>query len=283
MNYAICAAAQAVVLMDNQLRKELLIKDGRIQEKKLWENTFIKHQIDKRNDGGTFITSDHIRAMVYSMLSSGISWERVENGIDLTTGKIAPIDEIFHEYDTDYLFKCNPDELADKIKVLGCASQSTRKQMTALINNNIPKLIQLEKEYGSVDTYYQKFIDEDSTLKSLVKTLSEPNSKDKLGEMAEALVAEYFKNIGHSIAKPDRHICRILSSDYLACSDKETVPIYEAINIVSAIAKKLNKSAAEVDYILWSYCAKGYGEICTKDNAKCNLCAIRGYCKKQGD
>jgi 3-methyladenine DNA glycosylase Tag len=270
--------SKIVDLMDKQLREELLMNDGKVQEKKLWENTFIKHQVDKRNDSGTFDTSDHIRAMVYSMLSSSMPWERVESGIDFKTGKISTIDEIFHQYDTDYLLKCTPDELADKIKELGCASQSTRKQMTALISKNVPKLIQLEKEYGSVDTYYQKFIDKDKTLKSLIKALSDTDSKDKMAQLDVALNAEYLKNIGHSIAKPDRHIRRILGSNVLGCSESETVPVYEAFDIVAKLAEESEKTAAEVDYILWSYCANGYGEICTSLKPKCDKCVVKKYC-----
>ena len=56
--------ANAVLLMDKQLREELLIIDGAVQAKKLWENTYIKKQIDKRVNGGTFTISDHICAMV---------------------------------------------------------------------------------------------------------------------------------------------------------------------------------------------------------------------------
>ena len=272
--------AIAVEQMDKQLRSDLLLKDGVLQKKKLWENTYIKHQIDRRTDGGTFTINDHIRAMVYSMLSSGIKWERVEDSIDIKTGKIASIDEIFRDYDVDYLLQCNPDQLADEIKKLGCAGQSTRKQMKALVSVNINRLIKIENDNGSIDAYYQKFIDEDATLKTLVKQLADPKSDDKLIEMAEALIAEYLKNVGYDIAKPDRHICRILGSKILGCSEYEEVPVYEAFDIVSEIAREMNKTAAEVDYILWSYCADGYGEICTKDNPKCDICAAKYICKK---
>lgn len=45
MNIKIKEVAQTVELMDKQLRNELLIKDNKIQQKKLWEKTYIKHQI----------------------------------------------------------------------------------------------------------------------------------------------------------------------------------------------------------------------------------------------
>ena len=51
---SIKAVAPFVELMDKQLRNELLFKNGILQEKKLWENTYIKHQIDRRNRGKCF-------------------------------------------------------------------------------------------------------------------------------------------------------------------------------------------------------------------------------------
>lgn len=279
MSKSIKSAAETVLRMDEQLRNDLFIKDGVLQEKKLWENTHIKHQINRRNNGESFSINDHIRAMVYSMLSSGIKWERVEKGIDIKTGRIISIDEIFHNYDIDYLLQCDPDILADEIKNLGCAGQSTRKQMKALVSQNITKLISLEQEYGSIDFYYQKFVDKDNTLKILVKQLADPQSEDKLAEMAEALVAEYLKNVGYDIAKPDRHIRRILGSKILGCSECEEVPVYEAFDIVTEIAQEMNRSVAEVDYIIWSYCADGYGEICTVNKPKCDKCVAKKSCR----
>ena len=250
--------------IDRLLRTEILVKDGKNQEKKLWENTFIKHQIDKRKRGELFSTGDHIRAMVYSMLSGGISWERVENSIDAKTGAITSVDRIFHQYDISFLRECDPDELANQIKGIGCASQSTYKQMTALIQNNIPKLIRFEDKYGSIDSYYDRYRTSDNSHKALVCILSNPNSDDKFAQLAEPLVAEYLKNVGYDLAKPDRHIRRILGKKDRAafgCSEYDTAGLYETFDIIDNIAREINKDSAEVDFILWSICAKGYGNL----------------------
>lgn len=273
-------AAQAVSRMDEQLRSELLVKDGELQQKKLWENTFIAKQIEKRTAGGAFTLSDHLRAMVYSMLSAGIPWERVEQGIDPTTGKILPIDEIFGQFDAEFILQHSPEYLTGEIQKLHCGSPYTLQQMQALTERNIGKLQEFKANCGSVDAFYQTLIAQDRTLKALVKVLSDAQSKTKLAQMGEALTAEYLKNVGYSIAKPDRHICRILGADCLACSDKKTVLAFEAIDIVAAIAAELQKSAAEVDYILWSYCAKGYGAVCTLQSPKCEICVAKKHCRR---
>lgn len=265
-----------VLAMEKHLKNDIL----KNAQWKLWDNNFINKQIERRNKDETFTLKDHIRAMVYSMLSSGASWDRISKDIDPDTKGIISVDKVFCDYDTEQLLSYTPEQLKEAVKDIGCGTLSTRKQMKALLSANIPKLLKLEKEYGTVDTYYQKFIELDSTLKTLVTALSSLESKDKLVQMDIALVCEYLRNVGYDIPKPDRHLCRILGSDYLAFSNEQTVPPFEVFDIVVKLAEMTGKCNAEVDYILWSYCADGYGEICRKDKPKCNLCIAINDCKQ---
>lgn len=229
--------------------------------KKLWEHIHIKYQIDNREQGYSFSLSDHIRAMVYAMISSGIAWERVEPGICIATGRILPLDNLFHQYDINYLLECSPDDLAEGIQELGYASRYTKVQMKALLETNIGKLQRWEKDCGSIDAYYHQFVEKDPSLKMLVHRLADSSSEDKMAQLGIALAAEYLRNVGYDLAKPDRHLKRILGSKGLGCSEREEVPDNEVFDIVSELAAGMGKKKAEVDYILWSACAKGYGEI----------------------
>lgn len=269
--------ANVIDEMDLHLRNSLLIQDGEIQTKKLWENTFIKHQIDRRNAGEKFNIQDHIRAMVYSMISSGAPWKRVEERLDPVTGKITNLDKVFQNYDLEYLRNQSPDQLIRLIA--GCQFQSiyTKAQMKSL-STNISKFLKWEMTYGSIDAYYQTIIEKEGLL-ALLKSLSAYGSADKLTQLGPALAAEYLRNVGYDMPKPDRHITRILGSTCLGLSEKKNAGIEETFAIVSGVAKQLGKPIAEVDYILWSYCAKGYGEICTKKNPKCALCVAKSICK----
>lgn len=280
-------AVQAVLIMDEQLRKDLLIKDGVLQVKKLWENTYIKKQIDRRENNDAFTLQDHIRAMIYSMLTSGAKWERMEPSTSIETGQIGLIDEIFFQYDVKSILNASPSSLSAEIKQKKLGTQYLDKQMNALVNVNIPKMLSIEKEHGSLDTFYQTYIEKDPTMKLLLKTLSNETSPNKYVQMDVPLNAEYLRNVGYDISKPDRHICRILSRGYLDCSEYEDINKneiarrYEALDIVTAIAEKAGKHIAETDYILWSFCADGYGQICTVSNPKCNVCSAIHYCKKK--
>lgn len=271
--------ANSVLQMDKQMRESLFIKNGELQAKKLWENTYIKKQLDKRKNGGTFTVGDHIRGMVYAMLTSGAAWNRLEPHIDTETGQIPVMDDIFYQYDADALQSADPAVLVGRVKEYRLGTQYLKNQINALINVNIGKLLAIEKEYGSVEHFYQSLADKNDNLKTLVRELSAQGKPYKFAQLGEALMAEYLKNVGYDIGKPDRHIRRILGSEYLGCSKRKYASPYEAIDIIADIAKGLNKSAAEVDYILWTYCANGFGEVCTKNKPKCmGLCVAEPFC-----
>lgn len=269
---AIARTAESVEIMGEYLKTVL-------NGKKLWENTHVKKQIEKREQGEHFTINAHIRGMVYAMLSSGISWERVEKDIDESTGRILSIDKIFQNYDADTLLSCSVETLKEEIKVQRLAGISTNNQLKGLIPDNIRKLKQWEDAFGSIDSYYKRFIEKDSSYQTLIETLSQSDSENKMKQLSEALTAEYLRNVGYDLAKPDRHVRRILGNSILACSELEIVPVFEAMEIVREIAGILNRHVAEVDYILWSYCATGYGEICTSRRPLCCDCVIRKYCR----
>lgn len=277
--------------MDKHLRTELLKKDGKVQEEKLWENTYIKRQIDKREGGGVFTVSDHIRAMVYSLLSGGQGWAKYAREMDVQTGCISCVDTIFHDYNPTELLECSPQQLFEELQELHLAPRFGTAPIEKLITVNIPKLLKMEEEYGTVDNYYQKYIQSETKghltpiapAIPLIKALSKNKGDDKLEQFGVPLVCEYLRNAGYDIPKPDTHTRRILGSDILGFSTSKKVPEYRTIEIICEIARAAKKSVAETDYILWSYCSDGYGEICTSINPKCDVCVAVGQCRKRND
>lgn len=276
---------KCVESMDKYLR-------GKLQNYQLWENTYICKQIDRRKKGvEPFTIEDYIRAMVYSMLSSASAWERLAKDADPVTGKITKIDTVFKKYEPDKLLKTTPESLTQSVIELKCGNEHIYKQIEA-IRYNIKLLQRIEAQcesMGGIYGFYRQFSEIDPSMKTLVLALSNSDSPLKMKQMGEALTAEYLRNIGFDLAKPDRHIRRILGRKRLGCSDKETVPIYEAFDIVAEIAREMNKPTAEVDYILWSFCANGYGAVCSavpkcKKNFDCpvkNFCMHKtNYCQK---
>lgn len=247
-----------ITAIDNLTRAAMTEKYGAEAQKMFWENTFIKKQIDKRIEGNFFDIQDHIKAMVYSMLSTRSKWSRLKKYFDIDTGEIIEVDKIFGNYRPEYILSCNPDELVEQLKSIVVASQSTAKQMRELISVNIPKLLEFERNYGSIDNYYRTFIEKDNTLKSLVHNLSNSKSEDKFSEMAVSLVAEYLRNIGYDIANPNGYTKTILGCEGLGLSDRKEVSDDEVFDMISEIADLTGRHPAEVDYILWLACSEKY-------------------------
>ena len=50
-------------------------------------------------------------------------------------------------------------------------------------------------------------------------------------------------------------------------------------DIIAELSKELKIPSAKTDYILWTYCADGYGEICTENDPKCDTCVTKEYCR----
>lgn len=268
--------ANIIYRMDEHLR-------GKLDPDKLWENTFIYLQIDRRKRGEVFTIEDHIRGMVYSMLSGGTAWDRFAKEAGPQTRCITPADKVFRNYDPEELLSSSPEQLQNELKEIHLASRFIGNQIKALLTVNIPKLMAWERECGSIDNYYRQFfiMDKGKAVPiSIIRELAAPASKNKLAQMDVPLVCEYLKNVGYDcFPKPDTHIRRILGRDILGLSASREAPPYQAIEIVSMLAEQAGKSAAEADYILWSYCATRYGEICTSKNPKCSECVVISQCK----
>ena len=54
--------------------------------------------------------------------------------------------------------------------------------------------------------------------------------------------------------------------------------INEVNEQVAELAEKTGMSKVEIDNLIWSFCADGFGEVCTA-MPHCKSCPIRDYCK----
>ena len=274
--------ASVICRMDEQLK--IMFAD---KPEKQWEHQFCRQQIIQRKEGKVFLLEDHMRGMVYSMLSGGRKWDELSKKAD-SQGLIPEIEEIFYHFkNPQKILETSNEQLYGEMRKHSLTSRSSQAQITAL-KKNIVMLQEWEYTYDSVDNYYQQYIDNDNKRKglaapgiSLIKTLSQQDSPNKLKQMDVALVCEYLKNVGYEFPKPDTHIRRILGRDILGFSASREATPYQAIEIIFKLAGLTGKSAAETDYILWAYCADGYGEICTSRNPKCTECVAYKQCQKQ--
>ena len=235
-------------------------------DKGLGYNTTLTKEIELRKNGKQYTFRDHIRAMVYSMLSNQTKWHRIHS-------QLPKIDKIFFDYDSDRIIAEKPDKFCNQLFDLKCGNVSTAAQMKALAYN-ISIFRNIEKEYGNIDA----FITSDSA-DIIVQKLSKGSSPFKLKMLGEALTWEYLRNVGIDGAKPDLHLQRFFGCNRMGLSRNENASNEEILNEIDRLSKETGLTKFEMDALIWNYCADGLGEICTA-SPKCQNCVIQEFCKK---
>ncbi len=239
--------------------REYLRKEG-----KLYPSEAVL-KVNAREKGEAHSLSEHVKAMIYALLANESKWENIEANLPM-------IDSIFHNYDVDYIKRHESADFTLQIQSIKCGNRNIKRQMEAL-KDNIAVFERLASEYGSLDT----FIDEHE-FGEVVTAFSDYDSKYKLKMMHVALVSEYLRNVGVDGVKPDRHLRRFLGSSRMGLPmASPEASADEVFTQVEMIAEDTGLYKVEVDNIIWSFCADGYGEICTA-TPHCDKCPIRDLC-----
>lgn len=219
------------------------------------------NNLKRRREGNKFSMQEHLSTMIFAQLSNQRPWKPIADNSD-------KIREIFHDFDAEFLKNADPEELTNQIRAIRCGNRQIAKQMQSL-KDNVLMLEKIEKEYGSVDDYYNSV-----DARTLVRSLS--SGKYKIKQMGYALISEYLKGVGIDIVKPDVHVCRILGRmDYTKHNPGTVDEVYD---VCEKIAQEYGISNIEVDSILWQFCADGYFHMCT-DEPNCEKCKARNCMK----
>ena len=230
-----------------------------------WENTYICHQVQRRKSGETMEleTMDYIRAMTYAILSNSMDWRCVADDVDLQTGRLRNVDKAlaaFEENRVRFRFK---------------------KRQIPAVEANIRSL----KKAADLPAKYAKMSANGADFWPLVQAIANGKPEDgyKLAQIGPALACEYLRNLGYDIPKPDRHLCRLLGSERLQFFNQPIPELEEVYNLVRRVANssKSNYGPAQADYILWSYCAIGYGNMCNGKNRACKNCCLSDLCAQK--
>ena len=243
------------------------MKNAGYDEFEIDYKTKLLGNLKKREAGGTFTLQEHIRAMVYSMLSAQQDWS-------LIASKQKEIDKLFQNFDPMYVKNEKADVFIEGIKNLRCGNQQIKSQMKAL-SYNIDMLETIDKLPGGLDNYYNsKMVDAQSRLELLTEL---GRGKYKLQMMDIPLVAEYLKSVGVNLVKPDRHLCRILCRlgyvNFDPDSNDTTAKQIAVLQKCREIAIDYNVYDPYVDAVLWHYCAKNGFNECRK-NQECKRCLV---------
>ena len=229
-------------------------------------NDTIHVMVAKRKAGKQFSLAEHIAALVYAQLTNQTKWSRI-------VPHLAEIDALFFHYDPQEIKKYHGIYFADGIFALKCGNISTKAQMNNL-HKNIATMEVIAKEYGSMDAFVTS-----APAQRIVELLSNGKSKYKMAMLGEALAWEYIRNVGIDGCKPDTHLRRFLGSDRMGNVSGSIASVDETIRQIEMLSAESNLPLSSIDNIIWSYCADGYGEVCTA-TPHCEKCVVQMSCTK---
>lgn len=212
-----------------------------------------------RKAGKRFDLSKHIRGMIYAQLSAQRVWKGIARNLE-------KIDNIFCDYRPDYLTHKDWRDLEKSLTDINCGNRRIGKQMKSL-RHNINVLEDIQSQYGSVDAFVT------SKAPYAIATEFGSGKRFKLKEIGFTLALEYLRNVGIDVVKPDTHICRMIGPERLGLMEVEPSP-EGAYCCLMRMREQAQCSAVYLDNLLWLFAATGYGEICTRNNPKCNVCSV---------
>lgn len=228
----------------------------------------ILEAVNARKNGKCFSFEEHLRGFVYAQLSALVSWKKIKDNQ-------TRLDEIFCNFNRLQLKEKSPEDLINEITAIKCHNPYTTKNQMKSLKVNIETFERIEQDFGSLE----KFITH-STPSNIIKLLADSKSTYKLKYAGIALVCEYLRNVGIDIIKPDVHIKRIAAADRLNLVNSKND--YKIIDDFQELSERIGISQVKMDYLLWNYCSKGYGEICTA-TPKCEKCVIKEYCRRNNE
>ncbi len=185
----------------------------------------IDNKVTARKNGKTYGFSEHLQAMVYSLLSAQRPWAEIVKHLD-------EIDGIFFGYDAKKILEQTDTYFVDRIREIKCGNRNIHDQMKYL-PDNIATLRSIEKEYGNLDAFVIS-----APAHEIVKVLTDYKSKYKLRNMGEALCWEYLRNVGIDGAKPDVHLRRFLGSERMGKDNHMIATVSEVIDTVRRLSKE---------------------------------------------
>lgn len=103
------------------------IQDYLSKNGKLYPSEAVKN-VKAREKGEGRTLSEHVKAMVYAMLSNESKWESIEPNL-------SKIDKIFHDYDVKYIKTHDPADFTSKIQDIKCGNRNIKRSMEALKDN----------------------------------------------------------------------------------------------------------------------------------------------------
>jgi endonuclease III len=221
------------------------------------------NDVKLRKKGKKYSFEEHLKALIIALLSNH-RWG--DNNIRENTNTI---NNIFHNYDKNYLKIVNPSILVKELKKIHCTNPMINNQMKAL-SKNIMVLEKIEKDYGSLDKFVNK-----ETPNDIANMFN--SGKYKLTQVGRAFAYDYLKRVGVNTCKKSSQLERLFGSHRLGIVKNTNATEQQVLNIIKKIAILNNCDEIIVESIIQQFCLLRSANICG-EHPNCERCKIREYC-----
>lgn len=221
------------------------------------------YSVNLRKKGKKYTFEEHLKALIITQLSNH-RW-----GDNNIRENIDTIDNIFHNYNKNYLKLVNPNILVNELKKIHCTNPMINNQMKAL-SKNIMVLEKIEKDYGSLDNFVNTQSPND-----IANMLND--GRYKMIQVGRAFTYDYLKKVGINTCKNSIQLKRLFGSHRLGIVENKNATEQQVLNIIKKIAKINNCEEIVVESILTQFCLLRSANICG-ECPNCEKCKIRNYC-----
>jgi endonuclease III len=165
--------------------------------------------VKKREEGGKWSDDEVFEGLVRSILSANTVWSKVERVLpELCT--------LLHDFSLSWYAALQPADVNQTL----VPWFEQRKSGSVALGPNLLRLITSAKQlsgfrerYGSLESYLAHLsAQHNGDPKAVAAALGEEISPAKLPGLRVALAAEFLKNVGYNVSKPDTHINRAMGS-----------------------------------------------------------------------
>jgi hypothetical protein len=235
----------------------------------------------KKREGGSQWSDDEIfEGLVRSILSANTNWSKVES-------VLPALCTLFHGFSVLWYATLTPADV--KQKLVPWFKQ--RKAGSAALGPNLLRLIESAKQLkgfrvrdGSLENYLAQLSSQhNGDPKAMAAALGEERSPAKLPCLRVPLAAEFLKNVGYDVSKPDRHINRAVGSfglvQFANWPDRDGFKTPQAgkyelrtvMDVMERWALKLSVRATFLDNAVWLLCSSGRLHLSNSDLAALRL------------
>ena len=249
------------------------------------ERVDLLHQVPAVKDrasGREWSDREVFEALILSILSNATEWSKVETVRD-------EIGTLFQQFDIAWYANISPSRVKDVFipwfqnRRAGSVSQS--KDLTTTIQT-AQEFLELIAQHGSLEAYFKfLLVRRNLDLPSLAVALGGSKSYTKIPGLGIPLAAEFLKNIGYDVAKPDRHIIRAAGAfgwvAFKKWPDRTGTTAPTTTDSVREVVMRAVQTFAIENHMMSSYIDNSVWLLCSKSGLSMTNAALAELAGKQ--